>query len=144
MYFIITFVLIPTLLRSTLLDLTLLIWYYHLLARLIVYYIQGHLFIHQTLSPYLYDHILITNLKCVFNRRSLTYQLRSNIDDVPIYWKADPYNHSNEEFETWSQSYDSFCESRKKIELLNDYLCTLPESILFNSLMLDQYVIKLI
>ena len=29
-----------------------------------------------------------------------------------------------------------------KIELLNDYLCTLPESILFNSLMLDQYVIK--
>ena len=28
--------------------------------------------------------VCITNLKCVFNRRSLTYQLRSNIDDVPI------------------------------------------------------------
>ena len=42
--------------------------------------------------------VCITNLKCVFNRRSLTYQLRSNIDDVPINWKADPYNHSTEEF----------------------------------------------
>ena len=58
--------------------------------------------------------VFITNLKCVFNRRSLTYQLRSNIDDVPIDWKADPYNHSTEEFDTLSQSYDSFCESRKK------------------------------
>ena len=93
-----TFVSIPTLLRTTLLEFTLQIWYYHLHVRLIVYYFQGHLFIHQTLSPYLYAHILIviplrlvvfsfmppkyvgiTNLKCVFNRRSLTYQLRSTL-----------------------------------------------------------------
>ena len=46
--------------------------------------------------------VYITNLKCVYNRRSLTYQLRSNIDDVPIDWKYNPYNHSTEEFETWS------------------------------------------
>ena len=52
-----------------------------------------------------------TNLKCVFNRRSLTYQNRYYIDDVNIIiiidWKAGSYNHSTEEFEAWSQSYDS-------------------------------------
>ena len=43
-------------------------------------------------------------IQCVFNRRSLTYKLHSNIDVVPIDWKADPYTHSTEEFDTWSQS----------------------------------------
>ena len=58
--------------------------------------------------------VCITNLKCVFNRRSSTYQLRSNIDYVLIDCTSDHYNHSTEEFKTWSQSYDSFCELRKK------------------------------
>ena len=62
--------------------------------------------------------VCINNLKCVFNRRSSTYQLRSNIDNIPIYWKADPYKHSTKEFETYGPNHIiPFVKRVKKIEL---------------------------
>ena len=52
-------------------------------------------------------------LKCVFNRRTLTYQLRSPLTYGRIDWKSNPYLPTDVEIESWSKSYDSFCKSSR-------------------------------
>ena len=53
------------------------------------------------------------DLKCVFNRRTLTYQLRSPLTSGRIDWKSNPYLPTDVEIESWSKSYDSFCKSSR-------------------------------
>ena len=53
------------------------------------------------------------DLKCVFSRRTLTYQLRSPFTSDRIYWKSNPYLSTDIDLDYWSKSYDSFCKSSR-------------------------------
>ena len=53
------------------------------------------------------------DLKCVFNRRTLNYQLRSPLTSGRIDWKSNPCLPTDVELESWYKSYDSFCKSSR-------------------------------
>ena len=84
--------------------------YYYLIVIDIIYiyilpYLYAHIFIMKPNTVRILFHstkVCITNLKCVFNRSSLSYQLFSNINSVPIDGQSDSYNNSTNEFEKWS------------------------------------------
>ena len=64
------------------------------------------------------------DLKCVLNRRTLTYQLRSPLISGRIDWKSNPYLSTGVELESWSKSYDYFFKSSRTNVKPSDWLNT--------------------